>query len=145
MKVSVLLAFIFIASFSGYGQDKPRVFVTDSESWYVAGGFAVSDGTGGGVIGGGSSPQTVEPIENFGKRCPGVIVTSDKNNAAYVILFDRNTAKRATGGTIGLLSKVDKIAVFRRNGDVIYSGSTRSVANAVKDACAAINGTSKKS
>ena len=141
---SAAVLVVFVAFLSSFAQEKPRVFITDSQSWYVAGGFAVSDGTGGGAMAGGSIPQTVELIENFGKQCPGVIATIDKNTAAYMVLFDRNTVKRAAGGTIGLLSKVDKIAVFMRNGDVVYSGSTRSVANAVKDACAAISGTVKK-
>ena len=34
--------------------------------------------------------------------------------------------------------KRDKIALFGRNGDVLYSNSVRSVGNAVKDACEAI-------
>jgi hypothetical protein len=121
-----------------FAQDKPRVYITTSESWFAAGGFAVSDGNGGGAMVAGSVPQTVELIENFSKRCPEIVVTSDKNAASYVVLFDRNTAKRAGGGVVGLLSKVDKIAVFKRDGDLLYSGSTRSVEGAVKDSCSAI-------
>ena len=138
MKITAAVLVVFVAFLSSFAQEKPRVFITDSQSWYVAGGFAVSDGTGGGAMAGGSIPQTVELIENFGKQCPGVIVTIDKNTAAYVVLFERNTVKRAAGGTIGLLSKVDKIAVFMRNGDVVYSGGTQFLRNAVNDACHAI-------
>jgi len=121
-----------------FAQEKPRVVITTSDAWSMAGGFAISDGTGGGVISGGSSPQTVELIQNFMKSCSGVIVTSDRNNANYVVLFDRDSAGRAAGGWIGILAKVNKIAVFRRNGDVLYSGKTQSVSNAVKDSCSAI-------
>lgn len=80
---------------------------------------------------GGSSPQTVEIIKTFGERCPEVIVSNDRDKASYVVLFDRESFK-------GLLRKRDKIALFRRNGDVLYSNSVRSVGNAVKDACEAI-------
>src|SRR6266576_1327483 len=124
-------------------QAKPRVYITTSDAWSMAGGFAVSDGTGGGVISGGSSPQTVELIQNFMKSCSSVIVTNDRNNANYVILFDRDSAGRAAGSLAagdwsGIFAKVNKIAVFRRNGDALYSGKTRSVSNAVKDSCSAI-------
>jgi hypothetical protein len=126
-------------SFTAHAQEKPRIFITNSDSWFAAGGFGVSDGTGGGAMAAGSVPQTVQLIEDFQKSCPSVIVTNDKNNAAFVVLFDRNTVKRESGGWVGLLAKVDKIAVFKRNGDVVYSGSKRSVANAVKEACATIS------
>lgn len=110
---------------------KPRVYVTDSQSWLMAGGWGVSNGSGGGAMRGGSSPQTVEIIKTFGERCPEVIVSNDRDKASYVVLFDRESFK-------GLLRKRDKIALFRRNGDVLYSNSVRSVGNAVKDACEAI-------
>lgn len=110
---------------------KPRLYVTDSQSWLMAGGWGASNGTGGGAMRGGSSPQTVEIIKTFGQRCPDVVVTNDRDRASYVVLFDRESFK-------GLLRKRDKIALFRRNGDVLYSNSVRSVGNAVKDACEAI-------
>jgi hypothetical protein len=110
---------------------KPRVYVSDSQSWLVTGGFGESNGTGGGAVRGGSSPQTVEVIKTFQQRCPEIVVTNEKAKTAYAILFDRESFK-------GLLRNRDKIAVFRRNGDSIYSNSTKSVGNAVKDACQAI-------
>ena len=110
---------------------KPRLYVTDSQSWLMAGGFAASNGTAAGAMRGGSSPQTVEVIKTFGERCPDVIVSNDRDKASYVVLFDRESYK-------GLVRKRDKIALFRRNGDVLYSNSVRSVGNAVKDACEAI-------
>lgn len=119
-------------------QGKPRVYVSNSQSWLVAGGFAAHNGTAAGATRGGSSPQTVEVIKTFGQRCSQVIVTSDRDNAAYVVLFDRESFK-------GLIRKRDKIAVFRRNGDVLFSDSVRSVGNAVKDACEAIEKDSPES
>lgn len=110
---------------------KPRVFVSDSESWFMHGGFGSSSGTGAGTLSGGSSPQTVEVIETFGHRCPQVVVTDDRDLASYVILFNRESFE-------SFLRRRDKIAVFRRDGDALYSASVRSVGGAVKDACAAI-------
>lgn len=110
---------------------KPRLYVTDSQSWLMAGGWGASNSSGGGAMRGGSSPQTVELIKTFSERCPEVIVSNDRDKSSYVALFDRESYK-------GLLRKRDKIALFRRNGDVLYSNSVRSLGNAVKDACEAI-------
>jgi hypothetical protein len=116
--------------------DKPRVYVSDSNSWQMVGGFSYSKRSGGGGFAGGASPQTVEVIKTFGQRCLGVIVTMDKTNADYVVLFDREGGK-------GVAHRRDKIAVFRNNGDVLYSGSTRSLGSAVQDSCQAIQGGTK--
>lgn len=110
---------------------KPRVYVSDSQSWLISGGFGESNGTGGGAVKGGSSPQTVEVIKTFQQRCPEIVISDQKEKAAYAILFDRESFK-------GYIRRRDKIAVFRRDGDSIFSDSTRSVGNAVKDACDAI-------
>jgi hypothetical protein len=113
------------------GPHKARVYISDSQSWLMSGGFGAANGAAGGAVRGGSSPQTVELIKTFGQRCQDVTVTEDKTRADYVILFDRESFK-------GVLRRRDKIAVFRRNGDVLYSNSVRSVGNAVKDSCQAI-------
>ena len=114
---------------------KPRVFITDSDSWEVGGGFGAggSRGTGAGVGGfsGGARPQTVEVIKTFRERCGAVTVNMDKTKANYIILFDREGGK-------DLISRDNKIAVFKEDGDLVYSGSTRSLGNAVSDACNAI-------
>jgi hypothetical protein len=112
-----------------------RVFITDSNSWEISGGFAAAaDRNGGAAAGryaGGARPQTVEVIKTFGERCPGAIITMDKTQAQYVVLFDHEGGK-------GYVRKDNKIAVFRAGGDLLFSDSTRSLGNAVKDACAAI-------
>jgi len=110
---------------------KPRVYVSDSQSWLMAGGFGASNGVAAGATSGGSSPQTVELIKTFGQRCPQAIVTDDRDKASFVVLFDRESFK-------SVLARRDKIAIFRRNGDALFSDSVRSVGNAVKDACQAI-------
>lgn len=115
--------------------EKTRVFITDSESWEVGGGFGggASGGTGGigGRMSGGARPQTVEVIKNFRDKCPQLTVTMDKTKAQYVILFDREGGKE-------LILRDNKIAVFKSDGDLLYSGSTRILGNAINDACKAI-------
>ncbi|MGA8030442.1 MAG: hypothetical protein WB992_25145 [Bryobacteraceae bacterium] len=124
---------LLLALASSSQAQKIRVYVSDSNSWESSGAFGVSNGSGGGHFSGGARPQTVEVIKTFGKRCPAVIVTMDKTKADFIVLFDREGGKSPT-------MRRDKIAVFKKDGDVLYSESVRSVGNAVKDSCAAIEG-----
>ena len=116
----------------GAAQDpQPRVFVTDSQSWESSGGFAATQNGAAGVSTGGARPQTAEIIKTLGERCPLVIVTLRRENADYILLLDHEGGK-------GAMQKDNKFAVFNKDGDAIGSGSTRSLGNAVKDACAAL-------
>jgi PEGA domain len=110
---------------------QPRVFITDSNSWEMSGGFGGSSAGFGGAVRGGARPQTAEIIKTFGEKCPQVTVTMNKDAADFVVLLDHEGGK-------GLARKKDKVAVFQRNGDSIFSHSTRSIGNAVKDSCKAI-------
>jgi hypothetical protein len=96
----VIIAFFFTA-FS-VAQDKPlvtapadaaRVFITDSESWSVAGSSGGSGGSYGGSMAGGARPQTAEIIKTFGERCPGLKVNNKQEKADYVVLLDHEGGK----------------------------------------------------
>lgn len=112
-----------------------RVFVTDSQSWESRG----SGGGGGNKNGwgaassfsGGARPQTAEIIKTLNQRCPQLTVTNNLGKADFVIVLDHEGGK-------GLLAHRNKIAVFNRDGDDIFSDSTRELGNAVKDACDAM-------
>jgi hypothetical protein len=111
--------------------NRARVFVTDSKSWELSGGFGGANGDIGGSQGGGARPQTAEIIKTFGQRCPDVVINNKQERADYVVLLDHE------GGKATFL-RDNKVAVFNHDGDSILSNSTRSLGNAVKDACAAI-------
>ena len=113
-------------------QDKPRIFVTDSNSWSTQGAAGGSNGSFGASSSGGARPQTAEIIKTFGQRCPQVITNNHLDAANYVVELDHEGGK-------GLLMHKDKIAVFvQKTGDSIFSESTLSVGGSVKDACAAL-------
>ena len=118
-------------SLVGFGEEKVRVFITDSESWQVSGGFGGTSGTSGGGVSGGARPQTVEIMKTFGKRCPELTVTLRRDKADYVVLLEHEGGK-------GVARRDNKVAVFNADGDMIYSGSTRTLGNSVKNACKAI-------
>ena len=110
---------------------KIRIYVTDSQSWEVTGGWGAAHGSGGGGTSGGARPQTAETIKTFNQRCPQYTVTNNKDKSNYAVILDHEGGK-------GLIRHRNKIAVFNRDGDAIFSNSTRELGNSVKDACAAI-------
>lgn len=112
--------------------DKPRIYVTDSDSWQVHGGGGGGGGGFGGYSAGGASPQTAEIVKTFGQRCPNVVVNNRLEVTDYVVTLQHEGGK-------GLLRKKDKVAVFvRKTGDSIFSESTLSVGGSVQDACGAM-------
>ncbi len=125
------LGTVFLFAIGAEAQTKTRVYVTDSKSWEVRGGVGVSGGGGGGSVSGGARPQTAEIIKTFRERCPGLTITLDREKADYVVLLDHEGGK-------DLFRRDNKVVIFDREGDAIYSGSTRSLGNAVKDSCHAI-------
>ncbi len=110
---------------------KIRIYVADSQSWEMSGGWGASNGSGGGHESGGARPQTAEVIKTFNQRCPEYTVTNNKDRANYAAILDHEGGK-------GLVRRRNKIAVFNRDGDAIFSDSTRELGNSVKDACEAI-------
>jgi hypothetical protein len=112
--------------------DKPRIYVTDSDSWQVSGSAGGSRGAFGGYSSGGASPQTAEIIKTFAQRCPNVVANDRLDMTDYVVILQHEGGK-------GLLRKKDKVAIFvRKSGDSIFSESTLSVGGSVQDACGAI-------
>jgi hypothetical protein len=111
---------------------KTRVLVTDSQSW-EARGYSAAGGNRNGwgassSYSGGARPQTAEIIKTLNERCPQIIVTNRLDKADFVITLDHEGGK-------ALLAHHNKIAVFNKDGDVIFSKSTISLGNSVKDAC----------
>jgi len=132
MKIYFAISMVLAVSVLSLAADKPRVFITDSKSWEMSGGVGGTQDAFGGASKGGARPQTAEIIKTFGERCPEVIVNNKQEKADYVILLDHEGAK-------DLVSRDNKIVVFNKDGDSIMSHSTRSLGNAVKDACVVIN------
>jgi hypothetical protein len=117
---------------SGDSSDRPRIYVTDSNSWSVRGSAGGSNGVFGGSSSGGAQPQTAEIIKTFGQRCPQVTVNNRADVSNYVVELDHEGGK-------SVLAHKDKIAVFvQKTGDSIFSKSTLSVGGSVQDACGAI-------
>jgi hypothetical protein len=112
--------------------NKPRVYVTDSDSWETKGAVGGNSSGFGGASEGGARPQTAEVIKTFGERCPQVVINQRADMSQYVVRLEHEGGK-------GYLRKDNKVAVFvRQSGDSIFSKSTMSLGGSVQDACAAI-------
>jgi hypothetical protein len=57
----------------------------------------------------------------------------ERSRADFIVRLDHEGGK-------GLLRRDDKVAMFTKDGDMVFSHSTRSLGNSVKDACQAIAG-----
>lgn len=113
-------------------QDKPRVYVTDSNSWSTQGSAGGSNGSFAASSSGGARPQTAEIIKTFSQRCPQVIVNNRADASNYIVELDHEGGK-------SVFAHKDKIAVFvEKTGDSIFSKSTLSVGGSVQDACTAL-------
>jgi protein-tyrosine-phosphatase len=112
--------------------DKPRVFITDSESWEVSSNSGGAGGTFASHGSGGARPQTAEIVKTFGERCPQTVTNNKIDKSDYVVVLDHE------GGKSWVRHK-NKVAVFNRiSGDSIVSKSTLSLGGSVQDACEAI-------
>jgi PEGA domain-containing protein len=112
--------------------EKPRVFITDSQSWEIESAAGGSGGAFGAYSHGGARPQTAEIIKTFGEKCPGVTVNNMREKAAYIVVLDHEGGK-------GALRHRNKVAVFdAQSGDSIASKSTLSLGGSVDEACRAI-------
>lgn len=132
INLSLLSVLLIPAAAQTPSGQKPRVFITDSQSWQISGSSGGSSSGFGGHTSGGARPQTAEIIKTFGERCPQVTVNNKQDKADYIVLLDHEGGK-------SLALKDNKVAVFNSDGDSIVSHSTRSLGNAVKDACEAID------
>lgn len=106
--------------------EKPRVFITESQALQVSGDATLN-------LMGGSSPQAIEVMKQFQQRCPAVLVTNNREKADFVVRLDHEALSPVTPFTKG-----NKVAVFDKSDDLVYSNSTRTLAPVVKGACDAI-------
>ncbi|HMG37219.1 MAG TPA: hypothetical protein VKM94_25170 [Blastocatellia bacterium] len=133
MDVIRSVAAVLLCAAPMFSQDpkKPRVFVTDSQSWEISGGVGGSNDGFGGAQTGGARPQTAEIIKTFEEQCKNCTITIKKEKADYIVILEHEGGK-------SLVRKDNKFVIFNKSGDSINSGSTRTLGNSVKRACDAL-------
>lgn len=132
LSLPIVLLSLAVGSAVAQDNSKPRVFITDSQSWEIGGYSGGGPGGGGSVTRGGARPQTAEIIKTFGERCPQVITNNLQQKADYIVLLDHEGGK-------SFVRHKNKVAVFARvSGDSVVSKSTLSLGGSVQEACEAI-------
>lgn len=140
MRQTLTFALLFLLCAAAVGKkekndndtEKPRVFITDSQSWEMGAHSGGANGVFGGEAHGGARPQTAEIVKTFGERCPQVVTNNIQEKADYIVVLDHEGGK-------SMLRHKNKVAVFTRvTGDSLVSKSTLSLGGSVQDACDAI-------
>jgi hypothetical protein len=85
------------------------------------------------AITGPTTPENIEVMKQFQKLCPDVAITGDRAKADYIVRVDREPPSPVTPFVKG-----NKVAIFDRDADLVYSNSSRKLAPVVKGACAAV-------
>ena len=116
---------------------KPRVYLSDTQSWTASGGFGRSSSIAEGKLYGGYDPELADIYQGFASDCPAVIVTQEKSKANYAVLFDKGTSKKGLTGLGGLV-KVNKVTVVSPSGETVFSQAAHSADAVVKQTCDAI-------
>jgi hypothetical protein len=118
--------------------NRPRVFIEESESWEIESDpvFSSTDKKGrvtisGGETKGGAKPRTAEIMKRFTEQCKNCVVTMYREKADFIVRLDHEGGK-------DIFNKDNKLAVFNREGDLIASGSFSRLRKAVETACQAI-------
>ena len=120
-----LLVFPLLLAVPAGAETKPRVFITESGAIQIS-GKAI-------FLSGPTSSENIEVMKAFLRYCPAVTVTAEREKADYVVRLDRETPSPVTPFVRG-----NKVAVFNREADLVYTHSSRLLGPAVKGACAAI-------
>jgi hypothetical protein len=113
--------------------EKPRVFITESGAAQLTGEASVADTKGSLSFTGGTSKENIEVMKAFSRLCPNVLITGNRDKADFVVRFDHEGINPTTPFVRG-----NKVAVFDRGDDLVYSESTRTLGTAVKGVCAAL-------
>ena len=132
IRAGLLLTLLTIAA---QAQEKTRVYINESQTWEMTGGIGGNRDPFSGSVS-GARPRTAKINKRFNKtfnvRCPTFTITNEEDEADYKIILHHKSWQ-------GLIRRDNKYAVYNKDGDVIASGSTRAIGNAVKNACQAID------
>jgi hypothetical protein len=114
-------------------QDKPRVYLTDRDSWKEAGWVVAANSNASGGVSGRVVREHTENVTTFNNACPAVTVTENKEKADFALIWDRtNWSETSWTGN------QNNLALYNRVGDLVWSGASHKMTRGAKDACKAV-------
>lgn len=120
MHLSIFTIYLLLISSMVLKAEQPRVFIANSNSWEWS------------MLKGGARPQRVKIMKTFNDKCPQITVTIREHKANFTVFLEHEGGKDP-------IAKDNKVAVFDHEGDLIFTNSTRSLGNSVKNACETIS------
>lgn len=122
---TVTLMMAILLPGSAFAESKPKVFVTGENS------FQVSGAKGDASISGVAGSVAAEGIKIFLKECQSVELTTRQDRADYIVSLSDDGSGPGRKGRRAVISTTE--------GRIVFVNSTRSLKNAVKDSCRAID------
>ena len=113
---------------------KPRVYLSDTQSWAASGGFSKSSSVADSKLYGGYDPEMSDIYQDFTSNCSTVVVTQEKSKANYVVLFDKGATKKGLTGLGGLV-RVNKVTVLSLSGETVFAREAHSADAVVRLTC----------
>jgi hypothetical protein len=114
-------------------QDKPRVYLTDRDTWKETGWVVAANGNAAGGASGRVVREQTENVKTFNNACPSVTVTDNKEKADFALIWDRtNWSETSWTGN------QNNMALYNRDGDLVWSGASHKMTTGAKDACKAV-------
>jgi len=114
-------------------EKKPRVFITDRDTWKESGWLVATNGNVAAHYDAGVVSEHTENVATFNKACPSVTITENKETADLALVWDRTDWNHTAWS-----GHQNNLALYDRNSDLVWSGATHSMTNAAKDACKAV-------
>jgi hypothetical protein len=114
-------------------QKKPRIYITDRDTWRESGWLVASNGTVVAHYDAGLVREHTENVATFNKACPGVVVTENKETADLALVWDRTDWNHTAWS-----GHQNNLAIYNRDGDVVWTGAYHRMTNAASDACKAV-------
>lgn len=105
---------------------RPRIAVDTTASG--SGGYWPGNLFGALKLGRGAGPLENDVETQFEKQCAEARYEPDRPKADYTMMLERKGGK-------GLFRKVNRFAVYTEDGALVYSGATRTLSAAIRDAC----------
>lgn len=120
-----VLGVVLLLAVAASAQGKPRVFLTDQQSWIDSPNLVKPAQA--------EAPSHTEQVNNLAKYCPAVTITADASKADFILVWRSTSYEQTRWG-----GHEHEWTVYNPQKDVIGTGAEYHMKNAAKDICKAL-------
>jgi hypothetical protein len=139
MRAATIFPLLLAAVSAAAQPSKPRLFLAGSEPERISGEAQLGQSRGAVELTRSTPSYDIESMRTFTLHCPGVVMTTRRENADLILRIERDDPSPATP-----FVKANRIAIFNLQDELVYATRARLLSNASKDACRAIQAHLKK-